>query len=140
MRELNSQFLFFLEQKPIELVELYINLRSYLLSFNPNCFEILYKSQALTSVYSFSDKLEDAYCHIPVYKKHINLGFNFGSKLNDPANLLKGAGKYIRHIRIENEASFNNSHVEALIKEALGFSRIENGKPGITISKIKGDL
>jgi hypothetical protein len=39
-------------------------------------------------VYSFFGKLEDAYCHMPFYKNHLNPGFNFGSKLSIPDSLV----------------------------------------------------
>lgn len=57
--------------------------------------ELNYHTHALTSVYSVSKKLGDAFYMIPIYTNHLNLGFNKGTLLNDTSKLLRGTGKLI---------------------------------------------
>ena len=78
---------------------------------------------------------------LPIYTDHLNLGFNKGTLLKDPNNLLTGTGNLIRHIDIKGRKDYRNPKVKALIKEAIGFAIKDMDKPaksvGKTISKIK---
>lgn len=58
-------------------------------------------------------------CAIDPYRKHVNLNFAKGTSLKDPANLLEGTGKNIRHIRIQKIEDMQNVEVKSLILEAL---------------------
>jgi len=140
-RKIHEDFIHFLKLKDQELIQLYTSLRNMVISLYPDCNELLYQTHALTSVYSITDRLSDAFCHIPVYSHHLNLGFNKGTLLDDPDNLLIGTGKLIRHIPIKEESDFKNKKVKALINTAIHFSKEDmDNKPMKTsqiISKIK---
>ena len=141
MNPIHPDFLFFLDFKEKALIDLYKDLRSYLLELYPESNELLYHTHALTSVYTISEKLSDGFCMIPIYTKHLNLGFNKGTLLDDPHNLLHGTGKLIRHIPIENKKDYRNPKVKKLIQAAIDFSKNDMDKPakstGKIISKIK---
>ncbi|MDT0558265.1 DUF1801 domain-containing protein [Ichthyenterobacterium sp. W332] len=140
-RNIHADFLNVLKYKDQELIDLYIGLRDYILSLYPESIELLYHTHALTSVYSTSEKLGDAFCMIPIYTNHLNLGFNKGTLLNDETKLLQGTGKLIRHIPILKPEDYRNSNVQQLITSAIELSLTDrNHAPkntGITISKIK---
>tara|TARA_R110002072_G_scaffold106447_3_gene232496 strand:+ start:6768 stop:7205 length:438 start_codon:yes stop_codon:yes gene_type:complete len=141
-REVHPDFWNHLKYKEQSLIDVYLKLRDFVFSIHPKGNELLYHTHALTSLYSVSEKMGDAYCMIPIYTNHLNLGFNKGTLLEDPQNLLQGTGKLIRHIPIEKETDFNNMGVTDLIKSAiiLAFedSNAQNLNEGLTISKIKG--
>lgn len=141
IREVHSDFLFHLKYKDQALIDLYLDLREYVLSIHPQSNELLYHTHALTSLYSVSEKMGDAFCMIPIYSNHLNLGFNKGTLIQDPKNLLHGTGKFIRHIPIEKKEDYRNLDVENLVLSALQFSMddvVKEGKiKGATISKIK---
>ena len=105
--------------KETELVEMFIELRNLVLQLAPGCFELVYHTHALTSVFSHSQKLSGAFCHIPVYTGHLNLGFNRGALLEDPEGLLQGTGKLIRHIPIRSRHDFLTEEVQMLIRQAI---------------------
>lgn len=42
----------------------------------------------------------EPYCYIAGYPRHVNLGFCDGVSLPDPAGLLRGRGKWMRHVRV----------------------------------------
>ena len=109
--------------KETELVNLFNALRNYLIALAPDSHELPYHTHALTSVFSHSTKLKDAFCHIPVYTNHLNLGFNKGALLSDPQQLLQGTGKLIRHIPIKSPEDFDNAAVRQLIKAAISHSK-----------------
>ncbi|HMQ04629.1 MAG TPA: DUF1801 domain-containing protein [Pyrinomonadaceae bacterium] len=140
-RPLHPDFLALLSFKEPELVELFCDLRSFVLELCPDSNELLYHTHALTSVFSVSEKLSDAFCMLPIYTNHVNLGFNKGTLLDDPHKLLTGTGNLIRHIDVKQPSDYRNSKVTALVKEALRLAIEDMDKPakavGNTISKIK---
>ncbi len=140
-RPIHADFQSLLDFKEQHIIELFSELRQYILELYPESNELLYHTHALTAVFSISEKLSDAFCHIPVYAEHIHLGFNQGTLLKDPNKLLTGTGKMIRHIEIAQLSDYRNPRVESLIEEAIDYALNDMDKPtkstGKTISKIK---
>ena len=141
MHAIHPDFQHFLDFKSREIIDLYTDLRSYLLEIHTNCNELLYHTHALTSVYTLSPKLSDGYCMIPIYTNHLNLGFHKGTLLDDPHQLLQGTGKWIRHIPINTKTDYRNNQVRDLISTAIRFAAEDMNtttlKTGQIISKIK---
>lgn len=139
-RPLHPDFHFLLDFKEQSLAELFCDLRTFILGIYPDSNELLYHTHALTAVFSISEKLGDAFCMIPVYTNHLNLGFNKGTLLNDPHGLLTGTGSLIRHIPVKTAGDYRNERVENLIKAAADFALNDMDRPtkskGKTISKI----
>lgn len=140
-RPVHADFYNLLKHKDEALIDLYTDIRDFVLSLHPEANELLYHTHALTSVYSVSDKLGDAYCMIPIYTNHLNLGFNKGTLLLDPHKLLQGTGSLIRHIPVRSPEDYMNVAVEQLIRAAIELAVADMGKPskvsGKVISKIK---
>ena len=140
-KPIHPDFLFLLEFKEKKIIELFKDLREYILEIYPDSNELLYQTHALTTVFSISDKLADAFCMLPIYANHLNLGFNKGTLIKDPHELLNGTGNLIRHIPIDTMADYRNKKVKDLIKSAAEFAIKDMDKPtktiGTTISKIK---
>lgn len=139
-RPIHADFQFLLDMKDQPVIDLFCDLRQFILELCPDCNEILYHTHALTAVFSISDKLSDAFCMIPIYTAHLNLGFNKGTLLKDKDTLLTGTGNLIRHIDINSKTDYRNPKVKALIKEAIDFSIQDMDKSSKTtretISKI----
>jgi hypothetical protein len=139
-RPISLDFQIVLDSKEQSLIALFEDLREYLLELYPDSNEILHHTHALTSVFSISEKLSDAFCMIPIYTNHLNLGFNKGTLLKDPEKTLTGTGKLIRHIDVKSPEDYRNPTVKALIQEAIRFAITDMDKPtksiGVTISKI----
>lgn len=140
-RPIHPDFQFLLDFKDQEVINLFKDLREYILELHPDSNELLYHTHALTSVFSISDKLSDAFCMLPIYTNHLNLGFNKGTLLQDPNKLLTGTGNLIRHIDVKKPSDYKNAKVKALIQEAIDFAINDMDKPaksiGQTISKIR---
>jgi hypothetical protein len=140
-RPIHPDFQFILDFKEQKVIDLFSDLRQFILELYPESNELLYHTHALTAVFSISEKLTDAFCHIPVYSEHINLGFNKGTLLKDPHSLLKGTGKLIRHIEVKKSSDYRNPKAKGLLVEAIDFAIKDMDKPtksvGKTISKIK---
>lgn len=83
----------------VPLVEI-VNAILYKLKTGVN--ELIYDNYNTVAIaFSKSEKLKDAFCHIAVYSKHINFGFNRGSELSKSNVKLEGKGKLIRHITVK---------------------------------------
>lgn len=140
-RPIHPDFQFLLDFKDKQVIDLFKDLREYILELHPDCNELVYHTHALTAVFSISDKLSDAFCMLPIYTNHLNLGFNKGKLLKDPNKLLTGTGNLIRHIDVKKPSDYRNPKVKALIQEAIDFAIKDLDKPtksiGKTISKIK---
>lgn len=140
-RPIHPDFQFFLDLKSQEVIGLFSDLRQYILEIYPDSNELIYHTHALTAVFSISDKLSDAFCMLPIYTNHLNLGFNKGTLLQDPHKLLKGIGNLIRHIDVKKASDYRNPEVKALVQEAVDFAIKDMDKPtksiGKTIPKIK---
>lgn len=141
LRPIHQDFQLLLDFKEQKVIDLFSELRQFILQLYPESNELLYNTHALTTVFSISEKLTDAFCHIPIYSGHLNLGFNKGALLKDQNKLLKGTGKLIRHIEVKKPSDYKNLKVKTLIQESIEFALNDMDKPtksiGKTISKIK---
>jgi hypothetical protein len=140
-RPIHPDFQYFLDFKDQNLIDLFGDLRQYILEIYPSANELVYHTHALTAVFSISDKLGDSFCMLPIYTNHVNLGFNKGTCLKDPHKLLIGTGNLIRHIAVKEPKDYRNPNVKSLIKEAIDFAINDMDRPtnsiGKAVSKIK---
>lgn len=140
-RPIHPDFQLLVDLKDKKVIDLFKDLREFILEIYPDSNELLYHTHALTTVFSISDKLSDAFCMLPIYTNHLNLGFNKGTLLNDPYKLLTGTGNLIRHIPVDTVEDYRNKKVKELIKAAADFAIKDMDKPTkaicMTISKIK---
>jgi hypothetical protein len=42
-----------------------------------------------------------AFAYVNSFKSHVNVGFFYGAMLEDPAGLLEGSGKRMRHVKLK---------------------------------------
>ena len=69
-----------------------------------------------------SKKLKAAFCHIALYSRYINFGFNRGAELTPTSVILSGKGKLIRHLRVTDYQTFPGEKIKSMIWEAVGIS------------------
>ena len=63
--------------------------------------------------------VEDApFAYVGAFRAHVNVGFFHGAALPDPAGLLQGTGKYMRHVTVEPGRAIDGSAREARITSA----------------------
>jgi hypothetical protein len=69
------------------------------------------------------------FAYVNVFTSHVNVGFFQGATLPDPANLLQGSGKFMRHVKLEPGAPINTAALRTLIGAAYADIkfRAENG-------------
>lgn len=59
-----------------------------------------------------------AFAYVNAFKAHVNLGFFQGDSLPDPAGLLQGTGKHMRHVKLQPGATLDETALTALVKAA----------------------
>ena len=59
-----------------------------------------------------------AFAYVGAFTAHVTVGFFHGTALPDPAGLLQGSGKYMRHVKIAPGRSLDRAAIEALITAA----------------------
>jgi hypothetical protein len=63
--------------------------------------------------------VEDApFAYVNRFKSHVNVGFFRGAELKDPAGLLEGSGKRMRHVKLSPGRELNAAAVSDLIGAA----------------------
>ena len=58
------------------------------------------------------------FAYVGAFAAHVNVGFFHGSALADPAGLLEGAGKSMRHVKIRPGRPLDEAALAALITAA----------------------
>jgi len=106
-----------------EIQQLMWQLREYLTELVPQANELIWDNyNAVAIAYSKSEKLKDAFCHLSVYPRHVNFGFNRGTELTKTNIKLNGSGKLIRHLTVTNFQTFPKVELETMIWEAVAIS------------------
>jgi len=67
--------------------------------------------------------------YVNVFAAHVNVGFFHGAALPDPACLLQGNGRFMRHVQLRPGTATNAAALRALIDTAYSDikARVENG-------------
>jgi hypothetical protein len=70
-----------------------------------------------------------AFGYVNVFTSHVNVGFYQGAALRDPAGLLQGNGKFMRHVKLRPEAPIDAKALRRLIETAHEDikARVEHG-------------
>jgi hypothetical protein len=74
--------------------------------------EVMHDGQATACV-------EDVpFAYVGVFRDHVNVGFFHGASLADPAGLLEGSGKSMRHVKLRPGVPVDDTSLDALIAAA----------------------
>ena len=67
--------------------------------------------------------------YVNVFTSHVNVGFFHGAALPDPARLLQGTGKFMRHVKLRPGMIAHASALSKLIETAYSDikARVEHG-------------
>ena len=63
--------------------------------------------------------VEDAaFGYVNAFRAHVNVGFFYGAALDDPAGLLEGTGKRMRHVKLRWGQQVNAAALSELVAAA----------------------
>jgi len=137
-----KQLLQFLKPFDSSVRKLALDLRARVLKELAPCYESIWDAyNAVALGYGPTGRLKDDVCHIAVYAKHVNLGFNQGAHLADPRGILQGAGKRIRHLTIKTPDDLQQPPIQKWIRQyiraARAFSDAKLPWPTTVVSVVK---
>lgn len=92
--------------------------RALLADVMPNITEVAWPKQKIAGYGVGPKKMSEQFCYLAVFENHVNLGFYYGADLDDPANLLEGTGKAMRHIKIRAVNDLQNPAIRQLVEQA----------------------
>ncbi len=94
-------------------------LRKLVASLDPDFVEVVWPRQGIASYGVGPRKLSEHYAYISVQGSYVNLGFYHGASLRDPAGLLEGTGKRLRHVKVRDASGVRNPAIAALLRAAI---------------------
>jgi hypothetical protein len=110
----------FLRRYPPAIQSLTLGVRSVVHEEVAPCHEHLFNlPRTVVLAYSATARMiADGVCVVTAWRQHVTLGFSRGVDLPDPAGLLRGAGKAMRHVRLTTLADLGRPEIRALLRQA----------------------
>ena len=108
-----------MQDRPEEVVRAALAARKAVLKSASECSELIYETYCISNAFSFTCKQGQGFIHIATYAKHVNIGFDRGTELQDPDGLLAGTGTKIRHIRLSHASDVKRDSIIRLIDAAV---------------------
>ena len=99
------------------------SLRQLIRSLDPAGIEVVWPKLQIASFGVGPKKMTQHYAYIGIQKSHLNLGFYHGTSLEDPAGLLEGSGKNLRHVKLHDMTAAKNPAIRALLVAAINDRR-----------------
>jgi hypothetical protein len=93
-------------------------LRTLILSVDPDAVEVVRLGDNAASFGPGPKKMSEAYAYIMPKAAYVNLGFYNGAALADPAGLIEGTGKRLRHVKVRSTQDADNPELRRLIEAA----------------------
>ena len=94
-------------------------LRKLIAGIYPDAVEVPWPKQGIVGYGVGPKKMSEHFCYVGVYQDHVNLGFYHGADLPDPAGLLEGTGKKLRHVKLREAELVERPAIRQLIEAAL---------------------
>jgi hypothetical protein len=94
-------------------------LREIVVEVDPDTVEIVRLGDRAATYGVGPKKMSEGYAYILPHKNWVNLGFYMGAALPDPAGLLEGAGKKLRHVKVRSIEDAERPEIRVLVEEAL---------------------
>ena len=84
----------------------------------PDVVEVPWPRQNVVGSGVGPKKMSEHFCYVALHKDHVNLGFNQGAELPDPAGLLEGPGKPLRHTKVAGPEDLEDPALRTLLEAA----------------------
>lgn len=98
-------------------------LREIVVEVDPDTVEVVRLGDRAATYGVGPKKMSEGYAYILPHKNWVNLGFYMGATLPDPAGIMKGTGKKLRHVKVRSIEEAGRPEIRVLIGEALAERR-----------------
>ena len=84
------------------------------------CHEYIFEMRSkVVLLYGATERvIADGICNIHVFARHVLLGFPRGTDLDDPAGVLQGTGKGLRHITVKKLSDLDRPEIRPYLRQA----------------------
>ena len=94
-------------------------LREVVVKVDPDTVEVVRLGDRAATYGVGPKKMSEGYAYVLPHKNWVNLGFYKGAELPDPAGIMEGTGKKLRHVKVRSVEEAARPELRALIEEAL---------------------
>ena len=101
-----------LDERPPELAAIAREWFAEMRACGPDVTELLHDGHPTACV------ADAAFGYVNAFTSHVNVGFFHGASLDDPAQLLQGTGRFMRHVKARPGALPDEASLKALIRAA----------------------
>ena len=99
-----------------EVKEIARQARNLIYEVLPEVVEVVWIKQKNIGYGTGIKKKTEHFCWLIPATNHVNLGFNYGSELPDPKNILEGTGKLFRHFKLKYILDLSNQELIEILK------------------------
>ena len=99
-----------------EVKEIARQARNLIYEVLPEVVEVVWIKQKNIGYGTGIKKKTEHFCWLIPATNHVNLGFNYGSELPDPKNILEGTGKLFRHFKLKSILDLSNQELIEILK------------------------
>jgi hypothetical protein len=96
-------------------VELASAARALIREVDPAVVEVFWPRQGTVGFGVGPKKFTEHYAYLALHPRHVNLGFNQGAELPDPAGLLGGPGAKLRHLKLTSVDQLAQPEIRELL-------------------------
>ena len=119
-----------------------LGLRMVILEEMAPCHEYIFEMRSkVVLLYGATERvIDDGICHINVFAKHVNLGFQRGTDLEDASGVLQGTGKAMRHITLRKLSELDRPEIRAYLRQArkhAGLKRRRHRTADEVVTRVK---
>lgn len=115
----SSEFLAMLETAPETIREAAVAARALIMAVDPNAVEVVWPTQRTAGYGIGPRKMTEQYIWLAPHAKHLVFGFYSATELPDPANLLEGTGRLMRHVKIRSAHAIDRPELRELVEAAV---------------------
>jgi hypothetical protein len=106
------------------------------------CHEYIFEMRSkVVLLYGATERvIADGICNIGVFARQVTLGFPRGTDLHDPAGVLQGTGKAMRHITLKRLSELDRPEIRAYLRQArkrAGLTRRRRRSADEVVTKVK---
>lgn len=98
--------------------ELARRVRALVIEVDPSVVEVVWPHQGTAGWGVGPKKMTEHYAWLQLATNHVNLGFNQGAHLPDPAGLLEGTGAHLRHVKVRTATDLERPDIRDLLRAA----------------------
>jgi hypothetical protein len=106
-----------------QLVEIARRLRAMILKVDPKAVETVRLGDNAATYGVGPKKMTEGYAYIMPMRGYVNLGFYQGAMLPDPARLLEGTGKGLRHVKVRTPTAAGAVALRKLVRASLALRK-----------------